>query len=138
MEGIEVISIVGLGLALAYIIGRMTYTYRGYRNGEYNVLEFVDLEPNSILKSASCKIEPVQVYLLGNELNISLLGLAVNSEIVIMNYKGEVVYSITTDKCNGNIALPISKWKKGTYIFSYIDAGVPAENKKYISGVFEV
>lgn len=141
MEEVEILLVVIFILSLIYILGEIIYTYKVYKRGEYSGLEFVDLESlanSKSYKSCTCKIEPVQVYLLDKELNISLLGLSLNSEIMIMNGNGEVVYAITTNKCYGRIALKISNWEKGIYVFSYSDSAISDSHKKYISGVFEV
>lgn len=141
MEEVEILLVVIFILSLIYILGEIIYTYKVYKRGDYNGLVFVDLESlenSKSYKSCTCKIEPVQVYLWDNELNISLLGLGLNSEIIIVNGNGDVVYTLTTDKCYGRIALKISNWKKGIYVFSYSDSAVSSSHKKYISGVFEV
>lgn len=137
VEETVVVSIAIL-LSLIYLLFGLYHSYNTWGRDGYRVFEFIDLDIQDFGKSNSCRIEPIQVYRQGSKLNISLLGLSLNSEIMITKLTGEVVYLAKTDKCYGRISFETSKWKKGFYLFCYAEATEFPEEKKYISGVFEV
>ena len=133
-----VVMSIAILLSLVYLLFGFYHSYNTWGRDKHKAFEFIDLDIQAYGDSHSCRIEPIQVYRQGSKLNVSLLGLCVNSEIMITKLTGEVVYLAKTDKCYGRISFETSKWKKGYYLFCYAEATESPEEKKYISGVFEV